>query len=346
MIQGSTVELSVGLSSDLPARLRPGWTSHLADRWRDLVNRKIYQWRATTAVRDWQMQVNAPEFLRLDRSEVTYQPWRGPFPSVALHLVTDQTGDYGGDLTVTLARRGYQTNTVLIPVRARVVAGPPRWSVLLTSTPFERYATGNGRELEPLTGLTSRLADRGVRVDFRDDVPKSLDGWNVVLVSDSALRTGEIRVGGGVHPGLEKDGMKRLHQFVARGGRLVVVASTIHERTVQVANVLLDPYGLGLGTREAGGVNLVATEIAADPLTEGVAGLTFSGTSFVAATDAAQAKLLAAGKEDSEIGFIAVSRAPDRGEVVVISQSLWWHWVTGESGEGDNAKMFENLLAP
>jgi len=64
------------------------------------------------------------------------------------------------------------------------------------------------------------------------------------------------------------------------------------------------------------------------------------------ATDARQAKVLATTKEDEQCGFIAVSRESGRGDVILLAQSLWWNWVRPKPGEGENAKMLENLLAP
>ena len=62
--------------------------------------------------------------------------------------------------------------------------------------------------------------------------------------------------------------------------------------------------------------------------------------------DPKQAKLLAATKADDQCGFIAVSRSAGRGDVILLAQSLWWNWLNRDPGEGENARMLENLLAP
>jgi len=62
-------------------------------------------------------------------------------------------------------------------------------------------------------------------------------------------------------------------------------------------------------------------------------------------TDSSQAKLLATTKADDQCGFIAVSRAAGRGDVIVLAQSLWWSWVRPDSAKNEQARMFENLLA-
>lgn len=345
VIQGGTVEFNVSLFADVFTNQRPTWTSHLPNPLRQHFNRVIYRSRAATGVRGWRMQVNAPDFLQVNQTGVDYHYWGGPFPSVALHFVTEQSGNYHGDIEVTLSKQAYQTTTVRVPVSVKVLGTAPQWSVLLTDSPFDRYGAADGRELQPVSELTSRLAQRGVRVDVRHAIPESLAGWNVIMVSDDAL-SGTVRgVDGVSRPRYGPETKERLHQFVARGGRLIVVAyphSTYMEQTV---NDLTDRYGLHVASQEIG-PEIVATEITPDPLTRGVSRLCFWSPAYVWSVDATQAKVLAVRQGDAEIGIIAVSRAPDRGEVIVMSPTLWWYRLSRGPADGDNLKLFENLLSP
>lgn len=333
VLQGATVEMSVGITSDQRPSQLPSWVSKLPtpiSRWViDSINRR----RSRANERTWKIKVDAPDFLRVDAPEIIYQSWWGAFLSINLHLITDQPGSHDGALTVRLSGEGYVTNTVVIPIHVRVLAKSSRWAVLVSETPFERQSTGNGRDYEPLAAITTRLAEKDVRVDFRYRLPKSLDGWNVILIGGVTLSS------------LDADDMKRLQQFVVRGGRLIVSADAFFGRTAPRANDLINRYGLRIDTNDAG-QRMQAVQIESDPLTAGVTKLSFYRPAFVWVTDSKQAKVLAKMKADDQPGFIAVSRAAGRGDVILLGHSLWYTWVKPEPGGEQNARMFENLLAP
>jgi hypothetical protein len=65
-------------------------------------------------------------------------------------------------------------------------------------------------------------------------------------------------------------------------------------------------------------------------------------------TFASRARILAAMEGEPNSGFLAVSRGPEGGEMVLLSNSLWWLWIQpeGRHGGSQNARLFENLLAP
>jgi len=332
VLQGSTVEMSVRLTSDdmrpppppswvnrLPRTIRP-WAIALVDRFR-------------AGRRKLRITVDTPEYLRVDVAEIDYHQFHGSTPIVNLHLVTDRPGNYNGSLAIRLTGRHYMANTNVIPIRVNVIAKPVRWAVLATTTPFQMYSTDDGRMFQALTDVTTRLAERGVRVDFREHLPKSLDPWNVVLLGDMALLKVDART------------IDRLQRFVARGGRLIVSADAFMVGTAPKANDLVNCYGLRIDNKDAGD-SMEASRIVPDPLTTGVTGLSFFRPACVSVTDSRQAKLLGAMTDDEQCGFIAVSRASGRGEVVLLAQSLWWVWVQPHSGKGDNARMLENLFEP
>jgi hypothetical protein len=334
LLQGSTVEMSVGLRNDLKPDPPPAWIGRLPQPLRRWSATAMSRQRAVASRHAWKIKVEAPDFLRVDQAEIDYDPFRGSFPTVHLRLMTDRPGNFDAPLTIRLVGRGHGTNVVLIPVTARVLAQPSRYSVLVTETPFERYATGDGRVFEPLATVITRLAERGVRVDFRFRLPPSFEGWNAILVGGTSLVE------------LDAAAMERLRQFVARGGRLIVSADAFYVGTPDKANELLKPYGLSIDTKDAG-QRMEVPNIAPDALTTGVAALSFWRSAAIWIADSSQAKVLAPRNEGDASGFIVVSRAPDRGDVILLAQSLWWNWVNPTPGVAhDNARMLENLLAP
>jgi len=333
VLQGSSFEMSVGFISDIRPSGPPSWVAQLPRWLRRWAVAGIGRVRAVHTKHAWSMEVDAPGYLHVDRAWVDHHSVHGAFPTVNLHLVGDQPGDHDGKLTIRLERRGYVPTTMTIPVRVKVLAKPSRWTVLLTETPFERYSTDDGRMFKPLAGITSRLAEQGVRLDFRHDLPKSLEAWNAILLGGATLAC------------LDTNSTSRLQQFVAGGGRLILCADAFFVGSNSKANDLLNRYGLRMDTKDAA-QGIRTSHILSDPLTSGVTELTFRRPVCVWVTDPRQAKLLATMMEDEQCGFIAVSRASGRGDVILLAQSLWWSWVRAELGGGDNAKMLENLLAP
>jgi hypothetical protein len=298
-------------------------------RW---IDNTLYHLRSAASERTWRITVDAPAFLRVNQARIDYHPTHGSFPTVELRLATDQLGGHDAPLIIRLVGRGYGTNTIQIPVRAKIIATARQWTVLVTTTPFERYSTGDGRHYEPLSGVTSRLAERGVRFDFRNGLPKSLAGLNVILLGCDAMAA------------LNPDQKERLQRFVAQGGRLIVCADAFYGGTADKANDLPTSYGLRIDTKDAG--QKVLAQISPDALTVGVSGLSFWRPACVWVTDSKQARLLASISEDDQCGFLAVSRASGRGDVILLAESLWWNWLNRDLSEGQNARMLENMMAP
>jgi hypothetical protein len=83
--------------------------------------------------------------------------------------------------------------------------------------------------------------------------------------------------------------------------------------------------------------------VAADPLTDHVQRVNFWRPARIAVTDAVQGKVLVPDQEGPG-GFVAVSRAPGRGELRVVAQSLWWNWLKADPAQVDNAQLTANLL--
>jgi hypothetical protein len=176
--------MSVGFFSDIPAFKPPDWINRLPAFLVRIAYSTISRTRAASNNGRWKMQVETPDFIRIDKARIDDHPTQGCFPTVTAHLVTDRPGVYEGQLKIHLVGRGYQTRTELIPVTATVIEKPPRWTVLVAETPFTRYSTQDGGCYKPLSAAISRLSERGVRVDFRSVLPKSLERWNAILLGD------------------------------------------------------------------------------------------------------------------------------------------------------------------
>ena len=329
---GSTFELSLGIFSDQKSLPNPSWMAQVPK----LLKPRVEQWlnfRRTLAVRrQWRCTVDAPEFLKVRRQEWMNHSYHGAFASVWLAASAIRPGTNAGSVKVTLQADGYEPKTLEIPVHLRVVDRPPRGSVLITSTPFDRFATENGRDFEPLGNITTWLAENGVRVDYLEDLPRQLDEWQVLLLGTDALGD------------LDETGRRQVQEFVRRGGRLVLSADAFFVGTTASANRVLQPYGLSLGSRDAG-MALTANRVVADPFTAGVGSLEFWRPTCITVTDPNQGRLLATTADNPQCGFLAVSREQGRGEIVVLAQSLWSYWIRPDNGT-NQSWVLEHLLLP
>lgn len=329
---GSTIELSLGIFSDQKSPPAPPWTARLPKP----VKSRVEQWlnfRRTLAVRrQWRCTVDAPEFLQVRRHEWMNHSYHGAFASIWLTVSAIRPGTNEGSVKVTLQAEGYESRTLEVPVQLRVVDRPARGSVLITSTPFDRFATENGRDFEPLANVGSWLAENGVRVDYLENLPRRLDDWQVLLLGTDALVN------------LDEAGQRRVQEFVRRGGRLVVSADAFFFGTTASANRVLQPFGLSLGSRDAG-MGLTANRVVPDPLTAGVGTLEFWRPTCITVTDPSQGRLLATTVDNPQCGFLAVSREKGRGEIVVLAQSLWSYWIRPDNGP-QQARVLQQLLLP
>jgi hypothetical protein len=126
-----------------------------------------------------------------------------------------------------------------------------------------------------------------------------------------------------------------------RGPLLIVAANYFFRGTVAKANEIVEEYGLIIEDSEPRGA-VEAPLIEADILTTGLTSFTFNRPSPVRVTDAKRAKIIVGSPVDRDMGFVAISR--DKGEVVVLTQSLWWLWAGRDSKDTDNGHLLVNLL--
>jgi hypothetical protein len=333
VLQGSTVEVTLGCLSDLKPPPPPDWIDRLP-RFAQMPVVHMLRFR-TSGQHRWRVRVEAPAFLSLDRSILHFHPTHGAFPTAYLRLVTRQAGEFDGVVTIRLSAHDRDDHVLSIPVKATVRPQPARWKVLITQSPFDRYSTEDGSHFAALADLTARLADQGVQIDFLQQIPKSLKSYDVVLLAGDSLA------------GLHRRAHPRIEEFVAGGGRLVLAANAFFMGTSSNANLLLAPHGLRMENRDAGR-QLQTSQIHPDPLTAGISELSFFRPSRIRVTNPGRARILAAMEGETNSGFLAVSRGTEGGEVALLADSLWWLWIQSEGGRGgiQNSRLLENLLAP
>ena len=278
-------------------------------------------------------RVEAPAFVEVERTEIAVHVSQGPFVAISLRLKTDSPGDWRGNLVVHLKGGSYGVTNIIVPVSAKVIGAATSTSraVLIAETPYELYATGDGSNFEPLAALNGRLSGHGVRVDFCRQLPQSLSNYRAILLGGSEMA------------GLGPVQREQLGKFVAGGGRLILAANAFFSTTVPKANSLLTAYGLQVIDRDAG-MAITNSRVVSDLLTSGVKTVDFFRPSQISVTDPSQGKLLVE-SEDGQGGYVAISRQKPRGEVIVLTQSLWWSWIRSDPARADNLLLLENLLA-
>lgn len=332
-LQGSRVEISPGILSDQKPPPLPTWPAQLPQPLRPAGEHLAITWARITDKNRPELTVQVPDFIHLDRSRVFYHPSAGWFPVLEGSIITDRPGEYRGQLAVRLSTPRNGTHTVSIPVQCTILAQPATWHVLVVPSPFNRFATDSGGQYQAMTEVVSRLAARGVQVDLLSALPKSLAGWNTVLLGEEALLQAS------------PSDTQHLRQFVAHKGRLIVGADPFFVGTVPAANSLVAPYGFRVESKEAGD-HFSNTIVAPDPLTRNVSNLTFNRPARVLIDDAKQAQLLAQVAADDPSGFVAVSREPGRGDVILIGKSMWWFWLATADVQSDNAVLLEHFFSP
>jgi hypothetical protein len=266
--------------------------------------------------------------LKVQSARLDYAP-QGARVWIEMTASTTQTGRFTGPVVIRLRHASGQVQTLQVPVEFRVLPKPDRLAghVLICQTPFDGYSTGNGTNFRTAARITAALSERQIQVDFLEAIPKSLGGFTVVLLAGDALAR------------LQPAQRTLLRGFVQSGGRLVIAPDAFFQPTVARANELLAEYGLQVEDKDAAD-QTESSDVTEDPLTQGVHRLTFHRPARISATDPAQGRLLVRASDGA--GYVAVSRGSGRGEIVVLTQSLWYIWANAD--EADNAKLLENLL--
>jgi hypothetical protein len=333
VLQNSRVEMSLGIFSGLKPAPMPGFVTSLPRSLKSAAEWSVGQFRDAAARMYMHVRVEPPDFVELERSQVEEHVTQGPFAVLSFRLKTRSAGDLHGNLVVHLTGGAFGQTNVIVPLSVRVISSnaPNPRAVLMVETPYECYSTGDGHDFEPLAALNSRLAGRNVRVDFCRQLPRSPLTYDTILLGGAELA------------GLDQVKERQMRKFVADGGRLILAANHFFGNTVGNANRQLGSYGMRIINTEAW--KITNSPIAPDPLTSGVTNVDFLRPSPITVTDSAQGKVLVA-TQDGLSGYVAVSRQPGRGDVIVLTQSLWWSWIRADPAKTDNLRLLENLLAP
>lgn len=255
------------------------------------------------------------------------------FCDVFLSIDTERAGDHSGHIQVQLGEQRGE-----VPISVTIVPGEPGLTkMLVVETPFQRYSTGDATIFSSLLDV---IRSSQIDINYTKDLPEQLSELHVILLAEAGLMS-------------VKD-IAPLKEFVDGGRRLILAASYFFSGTVGKANTVLDGYGLCMEDTERLPPPRSADEplsqrtleldrkyVTEDRLTDGIEGLVFFRPSPIEVTDKSKGKILVQDPSCDGKGFVAVSR--DRGEVVVLGQSLWWSWM----GSGkDNARLLQNMISP
>jgi hypothetical protein len=264
--------------------------------------------------------------------------------SVEIGIDTTAAGEFRGEVTVTLGQ-----TTAKLPVSVTVKERRRGLSrILIAGTPFEQWATNNGRQFQAWTELVKDspldvsylLIHRGKPFLRDPDLEKDLDleKFDCIFLSPEALVFAT------------PEDVKRARQYAEKGGRVVVAANHFFQGSVERANEVLAGYGLQMRDEESGGQNGVTLrkdDLDPQLVKAGVQSLHFFRASPIAIMDAKKARTLvrAVGVGQTGDGFVVKAQAR-KGEVIAIGESLWWFWISQERAQGsDNAKLLRWLLS-
>ncbi|HEX5218022.1 MAG TPA: hypothetical protein VFZ59_00520 [Verrucomicrobiae bacterium] len=276
-------------------------------------------------------EVQSPSFVHVRKVNPEQRSeWYEGKPFVVLELALDTTkpGAYAGKIKVSLDRR-WTALPVNVVVKEREESLP---RLLIASTPYQAYATEDGSHFDAWRRVISALP---LDTDYLSELPARLDPYRVVLLADATL----VR--------LASDDMLRLRLFVDNGGRLIFACNAFMAGSVSQANQVLTNYGLHVSDQDYSRVGqaVVVTNLPTDRLTRGVRTLQFHRPSLINVAEGSSAKVVAFA-DDERDGFVAVSRPEGGGEVVVLTQSLWWHWLDQYQTNSDNSRLLGNILNP
>jgi hypothetical protein len=292
---------------------------------------------------DIPFSVTAPKFVQV-RHTATHHREFGPGKDFVCGIVefaldTSASGAMAGEFSVTLGQAAAE-----VPISATVITGKkgvPR--LLIAETPFERYS-GPGELFKTWTDLVkdASLDVSYLLVTSGKPVLRDLDlgRFDCVLLAGMGLTE------------LQPADIERVREFAEAGGRVVVSANAFFNGTVAKANAVLEGCGIKMRDEEARGGEVTVTvekdDLDPDLVKAGVKSAHFFRASPVAVTGDKAGRVLvkARGVGETGDGFVASARAGN-GEVLMLGESLWWHWITEEQSAGtDNARLLRFLLSP
>src|SRR5687768_5235975 len=299
--------------------------SSLRQVWRHLDPRPLLAPDKIIDLKTLNPNVTGPEFLRIEKIEPNHQPkWYNghPFVDVYLTLDTSRTGAFSGELRATLDRRN---SSAPIRFEVRDKSTLPR---LLVITPFSHDATESGTNFDAIVKMFSGLP---AQVDFLNAIPDSLDPYQLVLLSESPLVS------------ITDAQVAACESLLARGGRVILCCNYFFRGTVTGANRLALDADFGVMDVETID-ELSSTNLTTDALTANVRLARFHRASPISISGPRAKSLVMA--PDGTNSYLAVSRLESGGEIVLLTQSLWWHWADQFATNSDNGVLLRNILVP
>lgn len=297
--------------------------------------------------------LDLPAFLSLASLEVNVSQ-HGPYENKLycdLALGVDTRYSYKGSKSLRCSIGPCEASLpISIQVIPRKTALP---KVLIAETPFNKFSTDDISLFSAFLDIVNSLE---IEINYVLVLPEDLSPFDVILLAQDELIS------------IDEAKREKLRTFVESGRRLIVTPNAFYSGTVPKVNKLLDGYGLEIEDKDLGTIapekkpiplpfvvelakdlGLLSAEkessrplqfiesdvLESDYLTEGVHHLKFHRPSPIRVTDPSLAKMLVP-------SFVAVARG--KGEIVVLTQSLWWWWVGHDVKGSDNGRLLRNLL--
>jgi RNA polymerase sigma factor (sigma-70 family) len=302
------------------------------------------------------LRVWAPPFVKVLNKSVIEREYydgantvKGVAAIVVVGIDTRKAGNFQGQVEVEV-----EAASAEIPVTAKVpvavVVRPPEpgaLRMLVVESPFTAFSTGDPSGFKDWTDLVTEAGWNVSYLTVAEGKPLfrdlDLSKFDVVLLAPDGRTEDAADV-------------KRVRAFVEGGGRLVVSAQSALVGSVEAANKVIEGYGLKMLPEEApiGRDRLIPAAVldekalAPEVVKAGIKSARFFRASPIVVSTDKPARVLvkAAGVGGPEDGFVATAKA-GKGEVVVLSKSMWWYWMTAEEAKGtDNAKLLRLLLTP
>ena len=246
--------------------------------------------------------------------------YRGnPFVEVELELDTSRVGSFRRTLRGKVDHR-----RATLPIQFTVQERPgfPRALVI---SPFTGDSTEHGTDFNTVVSILSSIP---AQVDYVRELPQSLEAYSLVLIAEGELAK------------LSAAEATEVRNVMLRGGRVILHCNYFFRGTVDGANRVAEEFGLSVADVDEAGKRQCAN-IASDPLTENVKKVWLHRASPIR-VKLDSAKPLVFGSEGN--CYAGVARPITGGELIVLTQSLWWSWAHEFSSNSDNAILFRNFL--
>lgn len=206
-----------------------------------------------------------------------------------------------------------------------------RENVLFYSSPIDMHT-----DADSLSNFLGLIKIMKIRVNFTYHFISNLDSYSTVfMIEDGLWEFDKI---------YNEKNLKALQSYVNQGGNLVILADYFYRGTTDIANKILNEYGLEFGP--SNDLTIFEEDFTKDCIkkhiiTDKIKLLKFPNPALIKVIDNSNAKLLVTIPGDKNLGLIALYE--DKGRVIVIGESLLLSF-TNYPYPYDNARLLENLM--